>query len=33
MQGASKIDMLRPGRCLSLPYWNFCLCTYMPWVK
>jgi len=30
MQGASKIDMLRLGRCLPPPYWNFCVCTYTP---
>jgi len=33
MQGASKIDMLRPRRCLPPPYWNFCIRTYTPWVK
>jgi len=32
VQGASKIDMLRLGRCLP-PHWNFCARTYTPWVK
>jgi len=33
LEGASKIDMLRPRRCSRPPYWNFCVRAYTPWIK